>query len=84
MTHNKRIEPVGINRGKLRGLVAVALRVFTNVANSNCNETIYYSELFGAIFDLFYAPTGCTYDEFLDEMRILFKDIINEKDMEDL
>jgi len=84
MTHNKRIEPVGINRGKLRGLVTVAQRVFTNLANSNCNETLYIGEFFGVIFDLFYAPTGCTYDEFLDEMRILFKDIINEDDMEGL
>jgi hypothetical protein len=84
MNTKKRIDPVGINRGKLCGVVTVSKRVFTNLAEIDCNETLCYSELFGSIFDLFYAGTGCTYDEFLDEMRIMFKDTINEDDMEGL
>lgn len=84
MTHKKRIDPVGINRGKLRGLVTVSQRVFTNLAESGCNETLCFSELFGSIYDLFYAETDCTYDEFLDEMRFMFKDTIDEEDMEGL
>jgi len=84
MTLKKRIEPVGINRGKLRGFMATAQRSITNIALCKGNENLYIGELFGAIFDLFYAPTGCTYDEFLDEMRILFKDIFDQDDMEGL
>ena len=84
MTHKKRIDPVGIDREELRRLIAVSQLVFVNIGISDHNTSYCYSELFTTIFDQFYATTGCTFDEFMDEMRELFKGIINQEEMEKL